>query len=69
MCYVFGFWFGLSQFFLDFCVVLGGCWVVHNLWFDFVWVFDLVIVLIVEVVGSLYQLNLLILGWRYAEIS
>ena len=50
-------------------MVLGGCWVVHNLWFDLVWVFDLVIVLIVEVVGSLYQLNLLILGWRYAEIS
>ena len=45
------------------------CWVVHNLWFDLVWVFDLVIVLIAEVDGSLLKLNLFILGWRYAEIS
>lgn len=42
---------------------------VHNLWFDLVWVFDLVFLLIVEVDGSLLKLNLFTLGWRYAEIS
>ena len=43
---------------LDVSVVLGGWWVVLNLWFDLVWVYDLVVVLIVEVVGSLLRLNL-----------
>ena len=37
------------------------------MWFDLVWVFDLVVVLIMEVDGLLLKLNLF-LGWKYAEI-